>query len=135
MKLFIRSVDDADLCLEKSLEEAAVTLGRDPDCDVVIPNMLASRQHCRIEFDGSDILLTDLESQNGTLVNGDLVEQTVLKSGDVITIGISDLEIEFGPEQSTERKQSSRRSRTSSTRDVLNSLVRVYSHSLPVPLR
>jgi predicted component of type VI protein secretion system len=74
------------------LTDVPVVLGRSSSCDVVIDDDHASREHCRITVDGDRIVLTDLESKNGVLVNGGRVDQRVeLHHGDTITIGAQQL--------------------------------------------
>jgi diguanylate cyclase (GGDEF)-like protein len=69
---------------------AGVVVGRGPGCNVRLDDDTVSRHHCRIhvEPDGS-VILTDLGSTNGTLVNGRRVEQVVLAEGDKVQVGTS----------------------------------------------
>lgn len=65
-----------------------VTIGRGLDNDVVYSEETrVSRQHARIEFKYGQFLLFDLNSTNGTLVNGRPVTQIVLTPGDRISLG------------------------------------------------
>jgi signal transduction histidine kinase len=70
------------------LRNATVILGRDPACDVPVNDRRVSRQHARIEpeEDGS-FLLVDNGSSNGTLVNGERIEQRHIDIGDRIGLG------------------------------------------------
>ena len=70
----------------------AVTIGRLPECDVVVPDPGASRQHARIHLADGEFVLTDLGSTNGTLVNDRAVREQRLEDGDRITIGETVLE-------------------------------------------
>ena len=63
-----------------------VTIGRDPACDVVLPSEDVSRRHARVSPDGEGHLLVDLESTNGTHVNGWQVSKRLLVNGDRIQI-------------------------------------------------
>ncbi len=74
------------------ISKQSVTLGRLPECDVVIQDPGASRRHARIHVEGSDWVLTDLGSTNGTLVNDVSVEEHRLRDGDRITIGATIIE-------------------------------------------
>ena len=56
----------------------------------------ASRQHARIVRTESGFVLTDLGSTNGTMVNGEPIQEHVLEHGDRITIGETDLEFRSG---------------------------------------
>ena len=72
------------------LPAGIVTLGRKPDCDIVIVDESASRRHAEIEqnTDGNVIILRDLGSTNGTYVNRErLDEPAALNPDDQIRIG------------------------------------------------
>ncbi|MDY6874868.1 MAG: FHA domain-containing protein [Chloroflexota bacterium] len=64
-----------------------VTLGRSHDCDVHVPDKRASRRHAEINWDGEASTLRDLDSANGTFLNGRriTISQT-LRDGDEIVI-------------------------------------------------
>jgi len=65
-----------------------LTVGRSPDCDVVIHDLRASRRHCAIE-PGADggWCVRDLGSRNGTLMGGEPVTQCGLANGDMLWLG------------------------------------------------
>jgi predicted component of type VI protein secretion system len=65
----------------------SVEIGRAPECDIVIRDILLSRRHCRIEKDGRDWYLTDLGSKNGTRIGGQAITHQKLRDGDVIRLG------------------------------------------------
>ncbi len=69
-----------------------VTIGRLPECDVVLADPGASRRHAEIRRDGDRYEITDLGSTNGTLVNGRYVGTAELRDGDRVTIGNTTLE-------------------------------------------
>ncbi|MBI4491321.1 MAG: FHA domain-containing protein [Chloroflexi bacterium] len=62
-------------------------IGRDPDCDIVLDDAAASRRHAKVRQDAQDFVLTDLDTTNGTLVNGQSIVQHKLQLGDEVTIG------------------------------------------------
>lgn len=64
-----------------------VKIGRVPDNTVLIDNPAVSSHHARIFRDADNFILEDLQSTNGTQVNGHLVSRHTLKNGDVIGIG------------------------------------------------
>jgi DNA-binding winged helix-turn-helix (wHTH) protein len=69
------------------LEKLEVLIGRDEECDLVIPERQVSRYHARISLEGDGYILKDLDSKNGTFVNGqELVESHTLQDGDEIQI-------------------------------------------------
>lgn len=70
-----------------SLDREQLTVGRRPDNDVQIDNLAVSGRHARILTIVNDSFIQDLDSTNGTYVNGDRVTKQALHDGDVITIG------------------------------------------------
>jgi len=68
-------------------DEQPVTVGRAPDNTVVIDNPGVSRRHCRIEKRGDVCVILDLNSNNGTFLNGKKITQANLNNGDEIAVG------------------------------------------------
>jgi two-component system cell cycle response regulator len=68
--------------------EHRIVLGRSPQCDVVIDEDGVSRRHAMLErtVEGN-VQLVDLESRNGTFVNGDAISRVTLRDGDKLQIG------------------------------------------------
>lgn len=64
-----------------------VTIGRTPDNVLPIDNAAVSSHHACVFRDGDAFLIEDLDSTNGTFVNGGRVRRQTLKDGDVILIG------------------------------------------------
>ena len=65
-----------------------LVLGRVPGfCDVVCDNTAVSRQHAKVYVIGDHVVVLDLESKNGTYVNGRRVLQQQLSDGDIISLG------------------------------------------------
>lgn len=69
------------------LRAAEAVLGRTDDNDIVIEHRSISRNHCKLVREGDRVRILDLKSANGILVNGEDVEQAVLRSGDIIELG------------------------------------------------
>ncbi len=64
------------------------TVGRAAQANFILDAALVSRVHCRLTADKSDqLVVEDLDSTNGTSVNGARVTRHVLKAGDVLTVG------------------------------------------------
>ncbi len=63
---------------------------------IVLRDPNVSRRHAEIDFDGAHWLVTDLNSTNGTLVNDVDVDECTLHDGDVITLGLTNLEFREG---------------------------------------
>jgi transcriptional regulator with GAF, ATPase, and Fis domain len=71
------------------LPEGEVTLGRDPTSAVPVVDPSVSRKHCLLRREDGRFQIKDLESRNGTLVNGSPVKEQWLRHGDEIAIGDS----------------------------------------------
>jgi two-component system cell cycle response regulator len=72
-------------------------IGRSPQCDIQVDQESVSRNHCRIRFTGSEFLVNDLGSTNGTYVNDDLVEgEGRLRHGDQLKVGRTILKFIIG---------------------------------------
>jgi hypothetical protein len=69
------------------------TIGRDPDCTIPLDSRMVSKAHALVEFRDGDFTIQDLESANGTRVNGEPTAIRVLEPGDRIEIG--DVEMTF----------------------------------------
>jgi pSer/pThr/pTyr-binding forkhead associated (FHA) protein len=65
----------------------ALRLGRSPDNDVILRDPATSGHHARLERRGDQFWLVDLGSTNGTLVNGEPIQEKELSHGDRVTIG------------------------------------------------
>jgi hypothetical protein len=74
-----------------------ITIGRHPDCDIVLPNEEVSRQHAEVRREEDGFVLVDLGSLNGTKVNGAGVRAPrQLQDGDSIVIGAHTIRFEAG---------------------------------------
>jgi diguanylate cyclase (GGDEF)-like protein len=73
-----------------SLDRDEMIVGRESDCDVMVPIDTISRRHCKLHRRGGAIFVVDLGSTNGTALNDDALppqEEFVLRSGDRIRVG------------------------------------------------
>jgi FHA domain-containing protein len=78
------------------LEKETLTIGRLPDCDIVLKDRGASRRHAQIRTHEGTSTLMDLGSTNGTRLNGETVQTRELRDGDRITIGETLIEYREG---------------------------------------
>jgi len=62
-------------------------VGRREDCDLRVPLSAISRRHCKFTKGESGLELKDLASNNGTFVNNQRVQETILKAGDRVVVG------------------------------------------------
>ncbi len=90
-KLILRNADGStrEVRLDAS---GSATIGRSPECDLPIDDTQASRRHCTVIKVQSGYEMTDLGSTNGTTVNGQLVKKKKLYHGDVIRIGVAEIQ-------------------------------------------
>lgn len=64
-----------------------VVIGRREDAKLRIPTPDVSRQHCELKIEGESLVVRDLGSSNGTLVNGQKITVHKLAPGDLLTVG------------------------------------------------
>jgi len=69
------------------LESPEVTIGREAGNLVCVQSAWVSRRHCALRREGGSVVVQDMESRNGTFVNGIPVTQQQLKDGDLLTVG------------------------------------------------
>lgn len=94
---------DSQVLAEYNMSKERYTIGRLPDNDVRIDNPAVSGHHSLIINILNDSFLEDLNSTNGTYVNGKLIKKHALQHGDVITIGHHQLR--FSDSQASEPEQ------------------------------
>src|SRR5439155_4263212 len=73
------------------IDTRRVVLGRSKDCDIQLADPNVSRRHAELRQEGSAYWLIDLDSTNGSMVNGRRTARAKLESGDTITIGSTEL--------------------------------------------
>ncbi len=78
-----------DLGKKYNLDRQAIIIGRSSKADIQIDQESVSRNHCKLINTGKTIMLRDLGSTNGTYVNDELIDEYVLRDGDLIKIGRS----------------------------------------------
>ena len=62
-------------------------VGRDEACDLVIENTQISRRHCLLDVTARGLFVRDLDSTNGTFVNGRVIKEGYVNAGDRLTLG------------------------------------------------
>ncbi|MCJ7833381.1 MAG: FHA domain-containing protein [Deltaproteobacteria bacterium] len=83
------------------LEKPLVKIGRANHCEVVVNDQLVSREHCLLQLRSEGLFLEDLNSVNGTLLNGKRITRVLLHPGDKIRLGLSDILLEELREKET----------------------------------
>ena len=86
MPKMIVSIDGV-VIKEVQLTKDRTTLGRRPYNDIVIDNLAVSGEHAVMQMSGMDVFLEDLNSTNGTYVNGKAIKKQQLQNGDSVEIG------------------------------------------------
>ncbi len=76
---------------EYPLDKESITIGRKPNNDIAVENLAVSGQHARVITILQDSFLEDLNSTNGTYVNGKLIQKHALQHGDSIKVGKHEL--------------------------------------------
>jgi pSer/pThr/pTyr-binding forkhead associated (FHA) protein len=69
------------------LPSSVTVIGRRHSCDLCIPLMSVSRRHCQLNYDDGVLKIRDLDSRNGTYLNGKRINEAVIQAGDSIKIG------------------------------------------------
>ncbi len=94
--------EEVEVQAQDIADGGSMVIGRDRDCDLVLDHVLISRQHARIERTNDSYLLTDLDSANGTFVNGQRIEgSTALHDNDRIQVGPFILQMQAGEVRSS----------------------------------
>ncbi len=88
-RVTLRVLDGADRGTVFEEIEPPVTIGREEGNSVQLNDERISRFHLKIQEDQGKLVLTDLESTNGTRVNGEDTQLRILRFGDVIAVGRS----------------------------------------------
>jgi pSer/pThr/pTyr-binding forkhead associated (FHA) protein len=93
---------DGQVMAEYNMNKERYTIGRLPDNDIRIDNAAVSGHHSLLINILNDSFLEDLNSTNGTYVNGKLIKKHALQHGDVITVGHHQLRFVEDDEQQDE---------------------------------
>jgi pSer/pThr/pTyr-binding forkhead associated (FHA) protein len=78
---------DGVVIKEVQLTKDRTSLGRRPYNDIVIDNLAVSGEHAVLQLTGNEVYLEDLNSTNGTYVNGKAVKKQLLQNNDTVEIG------------------------------------------------
>ena len=80
---------------EIAVRNLPAVLGRSPDTDIRVDDCWISRVHCKISEINGTLVVRDLNSSNGTLVNGRCIEEVHLLPGDRLTVGMTSFEVQY----------------------------------------
>jgi pSer/pThr/pTyr-binding forkhead associated (FHA) protein len=93
----LQTSDEADPAfLFRILPGNIKTIGRSTGADFIVDAPLVSRIHCRLTAGTTDLEVRDLDSTNGTFVNGTRTDRAILKAGDKLGVGRVELVVNLG---------------------------------------
>ena len=95
MKIRLVSLAPGTPRVRTIINKLPAALGRNPDADVRLDDSWVSRVHCEISEISGNLLVRDLGSTNGTLVNGKQVNESHLLPGDRLTVGLTSFEVHY----------------------------------------
>ncbi len=97
LRFHLAIVSPASAARRIVLTAAPLTIGRTLPADIVLPTAEVSRKHCEIRLTGGTVVATDLESTNGTFVDGvRIAAPTPLRAGGTLRIGVYEMTLEPG---------------------------------------
>ena len=98
----LKTADDAEAPFTfRILPGNIKTIGRAQRADFIVDAALVSRIHCRLSAGATELEVIDLDSTNGTYVNGERTPQAKLKDGDRLGVGRVDLIVRQANDSST----------------------------------
>jgi pSer/pThr/pTyr-binding forkhead associated (FHA) protein len=84
----LKTSEDADPAFNfRILPGSIKTIGRSPGAEFIVDAALVSRLHCQLTAGAAALEVVDMESTNGTFVNGERVTRASLKEGDRLGVG------------------------------------------------
>lgn len=116
---------DGVVIKEVQITKDKTTLGRRPYNDIVIDNLAVSGEHAVLQMTGSDVFIEDLNSTNGTYINGKAIKKQLLAHNDTIEIG--KYKIKYLVEDGTDYEK------TMIMKPGSGSPVPGFSHTAPLP--
>jgi len=94
---------EGDLAGEEIQVNRALTLGRSMSADIQLDDLTVSREHARVtKTKTGDFVLEDLQSGNGTFVNGERIHSHNLEDGDVVAIGNNEFQFQYDESESAD---------------------------------
>lgn len=90
---------------ELKIDQDEIIIGRDTGSDIQIDNIAVSREHAMITKGPNYIFVADMNSKNGTFVNGKKINKKYLKDDDEILIGKHSLQIVLEEDSATMKKR------------------------------
>jgi pSer/pThr/pTyr-binding forkhead associated (FHA) protein len=80
-----------------------ITVGRNRDLELPLPDLRLSRRHCQLEYRQDGFVVRDLDSTNGTFLNGERLQgEKALRHLDLVVIGDTEMEFQRSEEHTSE---------------------------------
>lgn len=89
----IRVMLNQELELQRGFMPPSMSVGRDQTCELILADPSVSRRHCRLSWSRGKFWVEDLESVNGTSINGKRVRKAAIAAGDRVGAGIYEIEL------------------------------------------
>jgi len=112
------------------LADEEIMFGRESSSRISLADLSTSRRHCKIHPEGDGFVLTDLESFNGTVVNGVPVKERRLEHGDRIAIGSSHFLFQLHDKDPLAEEESSGRVQMDESRSLSQDTIRIGQEDL-----
>jgi hypothetical protein len=94
MQLVVQSGSEPGRVYEVTSPGQRLIVGRQSGNDIVVPDEQVSRKHAQIEERGGTLVITDMDSSNGTFVNGTRISSTMqLRNGDMVQVGTTVMKV------------------------------------------
>ena len=104
MKVKLISIDPLFPKLKVVLDKLPVVIGRGPDVGLRLEDRWISRIHCEIDEITGTLIVRDLGSKNGTLVNGEHIRSAPLMPEDRLTVGMTSFQVQYKCNKSKSRQ-------------------------------
>lgn len=124
---------------EIDLDKEVTTVGRKPDNDITIDNQAVSGHHAQIKAQGDNLMLEDLNSLNGTFVNGQKISKAEIYNNDIVLIGVHTLLFASSKTREIDKKNYAVRGRSMDETMVIapddqKKILNAADKSIPEPL-
>ena len=106
----------------RELSDVAIVVGRSPECDVSVRDILLSRRHCKLIPTEKGWAIEDLGSKNGTHIGGETVQYSLLKDGTSVRLGKTQLKFYTGSLRSAPAPKKPATPRPKRTADPMEAL-------------
>src|SRR5262245_15787891 len=93
----VKVLEGPDTGATATLAATALEVGCDRACDLVLTDAKVSRKHLRLTLTREGVLVSDLESKNGTRLDGTRIREAYVADGGHLVIGDSTLEVRIDP--------------------------------------